>query len=190
MREKLKDYSGLSQEIINFLINNSGLDRKILFYEIEKIKSLFLDKKIKFDKLLEVSNNANNLDFNNLRDACFGAEKRNLNKNLGNVVLQNEEGYLYLSILNNRIEKLSLLNQEYNNEKNIEKAINNLKPPIFWKDKPSFQKQIKNWDLKKLNEAKKMLFDTEFLMKSNIHSNNTLIKKLVINLFNMAASTS
>ena len=33
--EKLKSYSGINQEIINLLINNSGLDRKVLFNEIE-----------------------------------------------------------------------------------------------------------------------------------------------------------
>ena len=45
LRKKLPDYSGLSQQTINFLISNSGLDRKTLSYEIDKIKALFLDKK-------------------------------------------------------------------------------------------------------------------------------------------------
>ena len=112
-RKKLQNYSGLTQEIINFLINNSGFDRKTLSYEIDKIKSLFLDKKIDFDKLLEVLNNAYNLDFDNIRDSCFGAEKENLNKNLGNVILQNEDAYFYLNSLNRRIQKLHDLNDQY-----------------------------------------------------------------------------
>jgi len=191
LRKKLSDYSGLSQQTINFLINNSGLDRKTLSYEIDKIKALFLDKKIKFDKLLEVLNNANNLDFDNVRDDCFGAEKEKLNKNLGNVILQNEDAYFYLNALSQRIEKLCDLNNQYQKDKNIEKAIDSLRPPIFWKDKPTFYKQIKNWNLKKLEEAKKMLFDTEILIKTKINSNNNiLIKNLIVDLCNKAASTS
>ena len=191
LRKKLSDYSGLSQQTINFLINNSGLDRKTLSYEIDKIKALFLDKKIKFDKLLEVLNNANNLDFDNVRDDCFGAEKEKLNKNLGNVILQNEDAYFYLNALSQRIEKLCDLNNQYQKDKNIEKAIDSLRPPIFWKDKPTFYKQIRNWNLKKLEEAKKMLFDTEILIKTRVNSNNnTLIKNLIVNLCNKAASTS
>ncbi len=191
LRKKLPNYSGLSQQTINFLINNSGLDRKTLSYEIDKIKALFLDKKIKFERLLEVLNNANNLDFNNVRDACFGAEKENLNKNLGNAILQNEDAYFYLNALSHRIEKLCDLNNQYEKDKNIEKAIDSLRPPIFWKDKPIFYKQIKNWNLKKLEEAKKMLFDTEILIKTKMNSNNnTLIKNLIVNLCNKAASTS
>ena len=191
LRKKLPNYSGLNQQTINFLINNSGLDRKTLSYEIDKIKALFLDKKIKFDKLLEVLNDANNLDFDNVRDACFGAEKENLNKNLGNVIFQNEDAYFYLNALSHRIEKLCDLNNQYEKDKNIEKAIDSLRPPIFWKDKPTFYKQIRNWNLKKLEEAKKMLFDTEILIKTRVNSNNnTLIKNLIVNLCNKAASTS
>ncbi len=191
LRKKLHNYSGLNQQTINFLINNSGLDRKTLSYEIDKIKALFLDKKIIFEKLLEVLNNANNLDFDNVRDACFGAEKENLNKNLGNVIFQNEDAYFYLNALSHRLEKLCDLNNQYQKDKNIEKAIDSLRPPIFWKDKPTFYKQIKNWNLKKLEEAKKMLFDTEILIKTRINSNNnTLIKNLIVNLCNKAASTS
>ena len=191
LRKKLPNYSGLSQETINFLINNSGLDRKTLSYEIDKIKALFLDKKIKFGRLLEVLNNANNLDFDNVRDACFGAEKENLNKNLGNVIFQNEDAYFYLNALSHRIEKLCDLNNQYEKERNIEKAIDSLRPPIFWKDKPTFYKQIKNWNVKKLEEAKKMLFDTEVIIKTKMNSNNnTLIKNLIVNLCNKVASTS
>ena len=191
LRKKLYGYTGLNQEVINLLINNSGLDRKTLSYEIDKIKTLFLDKKIKFDKLLEVLNSANNLDFDSVRDACLAGEKENLNKSLGNVILQNEDAYFYLNNISRRIQKLHDLNEEYEKEKNLEKAIDGIRPPIFWKDKPIFYKQIKKWDMKKLLEAKKNLFDTEILIKTKMNTNNnTLIKNLVINLCNKAVSTS
>ena len=190
LRKKLNGYSGLSQQSINFLIDNAGLDRKTLSYEIDKIKSLFLDKKIKFEKLLEVLNSANNLDFNDIRDNCLGAEKEKLNKNLGNVILQNEEAYFYLSILGNRIEKLSVINDGCKNINDAEKVIDSLRPPIFWKDKPTFYKQIKKWDTRKLKEAKKMLFDTEILIKTKTNmNNNTLIRNLIVKLCYKAAST-
>ena len=191
LRKKLRNYSGISQETINFLIQNSGLDRKTLFYEIEKIKSLFLDKKIQQDKLLDVLNNTYNVDFDSIRDACFSGEKESLNQNLGNAILQNEDAYFYLANLAFRIEKLFDLNEQFKKEKNIEKAIDNIKPPIFWKDKPVFYKQIKKWNVKKLEEAKEALFEAEILIKSGLNNNNNiLIKNLVINLYRKAASTS
>ena len=191
VRKNLQKYNGLSQQIINFLIKNSGLDRKTLSHEIDKIKSLFLDKKIQIDKLPELLNNNNNLDFNHIRDYCLGAEKENLNESLGSMIFQNENAYFYLSVLNNRVEKLISVYQEFEKEKNLEIAIDKVKPPIFWKEKPSFQKQFKRWNSKKLQEAKKILFSTELQIKKNVNSNNSLlIKSLIINLYQKAASTS
>jgi len=191
IRRKLKDYTGVTQEMINFLIKNCNLDRKTLSNEIDKIKCLFIDKKINTDKLPELLNNNNNLDFNSVRDACLSADKKNLNENLGNIVLQNENAYFYLSILSNRIEKLINLSYELKREKNIEKAIDKMKPPIFWKDKPTFYKQIRRWNSEKLEQARKILFDAEIQLKVNANlNNNTLIKNLIVDLYHKASSTS
>ena len=86
LRSKLEGFSGMNQEIINLLINNSGLDRKVLSNEIDKIKVLFLDKRIKIEKLESLINNTYNLDFDKLRDSCLEGNKEKLNQNLGNKV--------------------------------------------------------------------------------------------------------
>ena len=61
VREKLEGYQGLTQEIVNFLIKNSDTDRKIIKSEIEKIKGLFIDKKIVKDKIIDLINNPSNI---------------------------------------------------------------------------------------------------------------------------------
>ena len=191
VRKKLEGYTGLSQQMINFLINNSGLNRKTLFHEINKIKSLFSDKKIDIQKLPELLNNNNNLDFDDVRDYCLCAEKEKLNYSLGSVTFQNENTYFYLGILGARIEKLLNLNYLLKKEKNLDKTIDTIKPPIFWKDKPIFNKQMKKWNIKKLKEAKEILFKTELQIKKNSNlNNNVLLKNLIINLYEKAEVTS
>ena len=187
VRKNLEGYRGLSQQMINFLISNSGLNRKTLFHEINKIKSLFSDKNIDIKKLPELLNNNNNLDFDDLRDYCLSAEKEKLNYSLGSVTFQNENAYFYLGILGARIEKLLNLNYLLKKEKNLDKAIDTIKPPIFWKDKPIFYKQMKKWNIKKLKEAKGTLFKTELKIKKNANlNNNVLLKNLIINLYEKA----
>ena len=191
VRKNLEGYKGLSQQMINFLISNSGLNRKTLFHEINKIKSLFSDKNIDIKKLPELLNNNNNLDFDDLRDYCLSAEKEKLNYSLGSVAFQNENAYFYLGILGARIEKLLNLSYLLKKEKNLDKAIDTIKPPIFWKDKPIFYKQMKKWNIKKLKEAKGTLFKTELKIKKNANlNNNVLLKNLIINLYEKAESTS
>ena len=189
LRDKLKDYQGLNQELINMLVKNSGADRKVLSQEIEKIKGLFFNKKIEQNKLDELINNPYNVDFDNLRDSCLEANKTDLNKNLGNISLQNEKAYFYLSILSNRVQKLLDLNELLNEKNNVDLAIDGFKPKIFWKDKPSFKKQLKVWNINKLEKAKKTIFDTEIIIKTKLGSfGDVLIKKLLIELCILANS--
>ena len=191
IRNKLKDYQGLTQDLINALINNSGLDRKTVSNEIDKITHLFLDKKIDGEKLSKLINNRSNLDFDNLRDSCLSGDQKLLNKNLGSITLQNENIYFYLNNLNFRIKKLLDLRLQYEKDKNIEVAMDNMKPKIFWKDRPVFYKQIKKWNLKKLEDAKKSLVHTEILMKTRLNTyNEIIIKELLIRLYQKAISAS
>ena len=190
-RRSLDGYSGINQETINLLIENSGFDRKVLSNEIDKIKSLFLDKKIKVEKLDNLINNTYNLDFDELRDSCLEGNKEKLNRNLGNLVLQNEDAYFYINNLNFRIEKLLKLQKQLKIDKNVDLAIENMKPKIFWKDKPIYTRQIQKWNSEKLERAKKDLIDTEIKMKTKLNNyNNTLIKNLLVNLNSIANSTS
>ena len=191
IRKKLQGFSGVSQEIANLLIENSGFDRKVLYNEINKIKSLFLDKKINLEKVSGLLNNAYNVDFDKLRDSCFEGDKKKLNQCLGNMILQNEDAYFYLGSLNKRIEKLFQLQSQYGVDKNMEMAVENMKPKIFWKDKPIFLKQIKKWNSEKLKRAKEVVIETEIKMKTKLNNyNNILIKYLLIRLYQIADSTS
>ncbi len=191
LKNKLNGFEGLNQELINLLIKNSGEDRKVLSQEIEKIKGLFLNKKIEEEKLIKLINDVHNVDFDQLRDSCLEANKTSLNKNLGSISLQNEKAYLYLSNLNNRIEKLLILNELLIKNKNIDIAIETIKPKIFWKDKPIFKKQLKIWNGNKLVKAKRNILRTEIIIKTRMnYLSDILIKKLLIELCGIASSTS
>tara|TARA_B100001123_G_scaffold396236_1_gene478456 strand:+ start:585 stop:1589 length:1005 start_codon:yes stop_codon:yes gene_type:complete len=191
IRNKLKDHHGLSQELVNILIKNSGNDRKVLSQEIDKITGLFSDKKIDQEKVISLINNAYNVDFDQLRDSSLEADKQNLNKNLGNIILQNEKSFLYLSNLNNRIEKLLDLNNLLDKESSIDSAMDLIKPKIFWKDKPIFKKQLKIWNKEKLEKAKRITYQTEIVIKTKLSSlSDILIKKLLIELCQLADTRS
>ena len=190
IKKHLRDYKGLNQEMINFLILNCGLDRKILRNEIEKIKVLFLDKTIVTDKLFNLLNYAYNTDFGKLRDTSLSANKIGLNKGLGNTTLQGEDAYFYISSISLRIEKLKEACIQFDKNKNIDLAIENLKPKIFWKDKPIFQMQLKKWNLKKLEIASKAIHNTELMIKTKSElSKSVLIKNLLISLCCQASSS-
>ena len=191
LNEKLKGYQGVTQDLINLIIKNSDSDRKILNHEIEKIKGLFTDKKILKNKVIDLINNPLNIDFDNLKDSCLEANKKELNRSLGNALIQNEKIYFYMGSLNNRIQKLMILNKLLEKNQDVELAINSMKPKIFWKDVPIYKKQLKIWNFSKLEKANNIIFKTEMLIKTKLNSlSDILIKKMLIELCDLASTTS
>ena len=74
-------------------------------------------------------------------------------------------------------------------ETNIEEIIQNLRPPIFWKDKPIIIEQARKWNNSKIKMAIKKTYETELQFKSNGNINKEiLIKNLIVELCSTATA--
>ena len=182
---KLKGYSGLSPYNINLILDHTNLDRSKLNNELNKIISCFVNKNIITEKLEVLLNAKTNSDFNKLKDEAFLGNKINTNKLLAQTGMDSEKNIFYLNIINQRLEKLL---QIYNTDNSkIEEAISSLKPPIFWKDRPSLINQAKKWDKSKVQKMLNFTFDLEKKIKTNgLIEKNILIKKLLIDICSVA----
>ena len=169
------------------ILNHVSLDRIKLYNEIDKISSFFLDKKIKTEEL-SILLDVNLIDdFNYLKDEALNGNKRKTNDLLSDTILEDEKAFYYLTLINQRLQKLYELKKS--NEKNLEIAINNLKPPVFWKDKPHFVTQTKKWDVKKLNRLLKKTYEIEKKIKSKSFLNKQiLLKELIVSICETANS--
>ncbi len=186
----LKDFKNLSTEIVNLIIQNTNLDRNKVNNELEKIKSCFLDKKLEFTKIEELLNIKTNEDFNNLKDEALNGNKIKTNKLLADTVFEIENNIFYLNLLNQRLNKLNEINNIKRGNNSLEEAISNVKPPIFWKDKPMVISQIKKWNNLKIRKALNRTYETELKIKSdNIIKKDLLMKKLLIDLCLEASSS-
>lgn len=186
IQERLKGFTGLSSQNINTLIENCGLDRSKLKNELEKIIIFFSDKKINDGNLDELLNIKENNNFNSLKDEAMNGNKIKTNKLLGSTIFEKEKNILYINLINQRLMKLSAL-IEMTKLTNIDKAINEIKPPIFWKDKPFYIAQIKKWNSQKIKNILNSTFNLEVTVKSNSSINHDLlIKKLMVDICNLA----
>ena len=187
---ELKEYKGLTGEMINTIITNSSCSRKVIKGELIKIKNFFGEKKINKEQLLEILNVKNNIGFNEIRDKALLGEKNKINKLLSEIDLLNEDTFFYLNNLNYRILKLIDIQKADEIFNNHEKTLDNMRPPVFWKDKPIYLQQLKKWNLEKLNKAVNNICETEILMKKNSQiKNDVIIKNLIVEL-SVEASTS
>ncbi len=176
INNELKNYKGLTGDICNLIISNCNMNRKDIQNELEKVKTLFQNKQINKNKLLELLNQKSNINFEEIRDKALVGEKEKVNKLLSQVDLLNEESFYYLNSISSRIQKLIDIKNTVGS-KNIEVEIDNLRQPIFWKDKPIYIKQLKKWSLNKLTRIYSKINAAETLMKKNSYINNSVIIK-------------
>jgi len=189
VNNQLKEFKGLSGEIINLIISNSNLDRKIIKNELIKIKTFFLTKKINKEQIVEILNIKSDTSFDEIRDNALKGEKIKINKLLCEIELLNEDTFFYLNNLNYRVMKLQeIIKISGNNKNKYEETLNGLKPAIFWKDKPVIIQQLKKWSYETLTQLATKIGETELLMKKNSYlRKDIIIKDLIINLTNKAS---
>ena len=186
---KLSDYQGLSTQVINFIIQNTGLDRSKVNNEIEKIKSCFIEKKINLEKIDLLLNIKTNDDFNKLKDEALKGNKIKTNKLLADTVFEPESNIYYLNSINQRINKLYEIEKLKQNNSNTETLVSSLKPPIFWKDKPVLIEQTNKWNENKIKKALEKTYTVELQIKTgSAIKNDLLIKNLMIDLCTVANS--
>ena len=180
---ELKDYKNINSNIVNMILTYSNLNRKTIQNNLEKIKS-FYDKKILSENSLEILLNSDrNEIFENIRDAAINGDRKKLNELLDNFLFSNEDSYLYLNMMNYRLTKLLEIQKENELNKNMEITISKMKPPIFWKDKPTYLRMLKKWDKQRLIGAIKYLGQIEQKIKSNSNINTlTMVRNSITNI--------
>ena len=185
--EKLKGYDGLTAYNLNLILNHVSLDRIKLNNEIEKIIAYFIDKKVK-TRELSILLDVNLIDdFNFLKDEALSGNKEKTNDLLSDTVLEDDKVIYYLTLINQRLNKLYQLKKS--KDLNLETAISKLKPPIFWKDKPRLMIQAKKWDENRLKKVLEKTYNIEKMIKTNSFLNKQIIlKELVINICDTANS--
>ena len=167
------------------------MDRVIIKGEILKIKSFFYTKKINKEEILEILNIKNNTNFDAIRDNALNGNKEIINKLLSEIDLISEDAFFYLNSLNNRVMKLQeIIKISDGNKNNYEPALETLRPPIFWKDKPVVIQQLRKWNMKELSNIAIKIGETEILMKKTSYLRNDIVIKDLITVLTDQASTT
>ena len=183
--KKLQNYKGITNEIIETISGNCSYDRSKLNKELDKIKIYFSNKVVNLNDILKLLDPKLDDDFNIIKNSALNGQKTSTNKLLSSSLIEIEKIVLYLSLLNKRLEILKEISEK--SKTSLDIAVNQIKPPIFWKEKPFFLIQAKLWNKEKINKALKVIYDTEVKTKTNSDLNKKiLLKKLLVDICNLA----
>ena len=182
INSRLKGFNGLTPKNVNIILDNSTLNRVKLNNELDKIILFFQNKNIETDKLEILLNNKINESFNALKDEALMGNKKKTNKLLSETILEEEKNIFYLNILNQRLNKLKEI-RNISKNKDLAATIDELRPQIFWKDKPMFLGQARKWDQEKIQRFLEKTYQIEKKMKSNsIIDKSIIMKNLLVDI--------
>ena len=158
----------ISQESINLIVSRANGDRKSLNNELSKIENFLTNKKkITIEEIYILTNLSENYSINELVDNCLAKNKDKILYIINENNFSFEDTIIIIRTFLIKAKRLIKLNQNMQIHKNIDQAIINFRPPIFWKDKELVKKQIKIWTLDKTYKLIDEINKIELNVKKN-----------------------
>ncbi len=158
----------VSSECINLIVDKCAGDRKNLFNEIDKIQLYLKDKNsITNDEIFKLINLSENHSIDDLINNCLAKKQKKLLNILNDNIFAYEDCIIIIRTLLKKTKILLNLINQFNLNNDIDKTINNAKPPIFWKDKNIIKDQINLWSVKKIKNLIIEINDIELQIKKN-----------------------
>ena len=84
-----------------------------------------------------------------------------------NIIFQLKELFILLKTFSKKIHRLLKIKILNCSEKNVDQIFNQIKPPIFWKEKEDVKKQVRLWNEKNLCLVIKKINEIELNCKKN-----------------------
>ena len=181
----------ISTETLNLLVNRCMGDRRNLNKELDKISNYISEKKIiSLKEIAVLTNLSENYSASELVDASLSKNYIKVREILNENIYSQEDTFLILRVFLQKAKKILNLLEIINSENNVEKVINEYRPPIFWKDKPVLQKQLQLWTFENITNLIYELNDIEIKIKKNNSQNLILLKNFIYEILNRKTNNS
>lgn len=173
----------ISREALNIIVEKCRGNRGSLNSELSKIK-LFLYKKnkIDIDSVSKLVNLSENFSVSELVDNCLAQDKKKLIKIINENNYTHDDCMLILRTLLIKSKRIYQILNDIEKNADIETAIRNFKPIIFWKDKDIVKKQVKIWSKSSIENLIKKANDTELLIKKNSDTSLNFVYDFILNI--------
>ena len=172
----------ISRESINLLIERANGSRDSLHKELEKIYNYSIsDKNLQHEIVKKLTNLSENIDINELVDQYLIKNTKHVTKILNENNYSDEDCILILRMILIKSKRLLAIIEKYNEVRNIDEVITNIRPPVFWKDKERVKKQANNWDFNELKRKIYQISEIETLVKTNSKNSLNIVSNFIVN---------
>ena len=178
-----KSKLSIPSNIRNIVIEKSGMDRKNLKNQLNKIYLFLIGKnKINNSELLKLIDVTKDNDLNELANNYLSKNKKKIINILNDSKLYNEDIILFVKLLLNKTKRLEELKKNSESNNNLDMIISRYKPPIFWKEKDIIRQQLDLWSKQDLRKLIRKFNILELNLKKKFEISNLLLNNFILEL--------
>ncbi len=165
IRNKLE----VDPDIKNYLLQTLSNDRQVSKRELEKIELFYNNspKVVNIEEIKSLLNDSSSKDLNKMNENVMYGNTAKSSKIVNKLLSEGTSPVSLLRSLANYLKRIQLTKIEMKKGNNFDNSIKSLKPPLFWKDKDSFQKHCFKWPLRSIEKSLYKILETEVLCKLN-----------------------
>ena len=176
-----KENISISPQNINLIVDKCNEDRHNLKNEIGKIKNFAKNKKkISTEEILKLINLTENYGFSQLIDNSLAKNKNKIIDILNDNNYGAEDCILILRTFLSKAKKILKLSIKLEQNRDINKTINEAKPPIFWKDKEIVKVQLQKWKPQRIEKLISKINDIELRVKKDYQNSILIVTNFIL----------
>ncbi len=171
----------LSKEVKNYIIQKLSNDRMVTINELEKLKIYYESyKNIDLNIAKDLLNDSSSNDLNKMNQTVMFGNASKSSLIVNKLLTEGTSPISLIRSLTNYIMRIQNTKIEMKKGNTFDNAIKILRPPVFWKDKDSFQRHCAIWPMLSIERCLSSLFETEITCKLNSKSAKVNCEKTIL----------
>jgi DNA polymerase-3 subunit delta len=188
IRTTLRGY-GLkaSNEVIEYLASRLQGDRQVVLSELEKL-SLYLGddaEEVSMENALFLTADSREMSLDELCFAVAGGNIETVCRMVDTLTNEGVQPVVIVRSLMRYLQRLELAAQARYAGASLDVAIDQMRPPIFFKHKPLFRQHASRWSLGKIHDALHCLHRLEFTTKCESKMARVLLSQGLMDIAHM-----
>ena len=167
------------------LLSISGNDHKIIESNLELLYLYIIsetDKEINIDIIDKILLSGKPAEIQNLCNCVAFGKVSEAFSCLNELKLNGHQPIQFINSLSRFFQRIHQVLISENSGKNISEAMSDLSPPVFFKEKDSFIKQTKLWNMEKTERALRIINEAENEIKESPDLGKLIINNIVLRL--------
>ncbi len=175
----------------DLLQSRLGADRALSRSEIEKLALYCLGRsQITFEDVDQLVGDAAGLALERVAEAVADGRTKNAISDFGRALASGENAQMIIVVVQRYFLKLHRVRSDVDAGQRLDDALRAIRPPLFFKQKDTFARQVRAWSRSQLDQALRRIAEAAKAARLSTNLEDVITERLLLALASMAAMSA